>query len=69
MSHNSTSAGDGLSFSVGRNTRPAYGFGVSGFFDVKHQSAKTGEVSDHSFKNYILLDGVESMLRGLTSKT
>lgn len=67
MSHNSTSAGDGLSFSVGRNARPSNGFGVSGFFDVKHQSAETGEVSDHSFKNCILLAGVESMLKGLTS--
>jgi hypothetical protein len=64
---NSSSAGDSLGLSVGRNSENSHGLGVSGIIDVKHQCAETGEVAERSIKNCILLDGVESMLRGLTS--
>ena len=66
---NSSSAGDSLGLSIGRNPKTDSNVSISGFFDVKHRSAITGKITDHSFKNAILRDGVESMLRGLTSSS
>ena len=67
--NNSSSIGDGLSLSLGRNNEPVNGLGVSGIIDFKHQCAETGDVTERSMNNCILLDGVESMLRGLTSNS
>ena len=64
---NSSSAGDSLSFSVGRNPKTSSSIGVSGWFDIKHKCSKTGKITDHSGPNCLLLDGITGMLAGLTS--
>lgn len=59
--------GDNLNLSVGKNPVVGSSVGVSGWFDVLHTCGATGEVTDHSGPNCILLDGVYSMLAGLSA--
>jgi hypothetical protein len=64
---NSSSAGDNLGISVGRNPTMGSSGGVSGWFDIKHWCAETDTIFDYSGPNCIYLSGVHHMLRGLTS--
>ena len=64
---NSSSAGDSLSFSVGRNPTTGLSGGVSGWFDIKHWCAETGVITDHSGPNCIFQSGIHHMFRGLMS--
>jgi len=64
---NSSSAGDSLGISVGRNPTTGSSGGVSGWFDIKHWCAETGVITDHSGPNCIFQSGIHHMFRGLMS--
>lgn len=65
--NNVSSAADFVSTSHGRSRETSSVLGVNGWFDIKHTCGKTGEVTDYSGPNCILGDGLNAMLRGLTS--
>lgn len=66
---NSSSAADFVSTSHGRSRETSSVLGVNGWFDIKHTCGVTGEITDYSGPNCILGDGLNAMLRGLTSSS
>ena len=62
---NSSSAGDSLGLSVGRNPTMGSSISVSGWFDIKHWCAETCVITDHSGPNCITQDGFDRMLEGI----
>jgi hypothetical protein len=62
---NSSSAGDSLGISIGRNPTTGSSICVSGWFDIKHWCAETGVTTDHSGPNSITQDGFDRMLEGI----
>jgi hypothetical protein len=67
--NNNSSAGDFMSVSHGQSLEKINNVGVRGWFDILHTCGLTGEVTDYSGPNCILGDGLNAMLRGLTSNT
>lgn len=65
---NSSSAGDSLGISVGRNPTMGSSISVSGWFDIKHWCAETGVITDHSGPNCITQDGFDRMLEGICNE-
>lgn len=63
---NSSSAGDSLGLSVGRNPATGSSSGVSGWLDIKHWCAKTDTIVDYSGPNCIFEHGIEKMLKAFT---
>ena len=64
---NSSSAGDSLGISVGRNPATGSSFSISGWVDLLHTCAETGVVTDHSGPNAILQKGLDAMISNFTS--
>ncbi|MBW2648113.1 MAG: hypothetical protein JRE23_18535 [Deltaproteobacteria bacterium] len=64
---NSSSAGDSLGLSVGRNPAMGSSFSISGWVDLLHTCAETGVVTDHSGPNAILQKGLDAMISNFTS--
>jgi len=64
---NSSSAGDSLGLSIGRNPATGSSFSISGWVDLLHTCAETGVVTDHSGPNAILQKGLDAMISNFTS--
>lgn len=66
---NSSSTGDSLGISVGRNPTTGSTFTASGWFDIKHWCAETGVITDHSGSNSLSSHGQNRMFRGITGSS
>jgi len=64
---NSSSAGDNLGISVGRNPTMGSSVKVWGWFEIKHWCAETGVTTDHSGPNSIGQHGLDRMLEGFSA--
>jgi len=56
---------DDMALRVGRSSDAESDLKVSGWFTVTHTSAKTGEETDHSGKNFLTRDGLACLHSGL----